>query len=333
MTNPRFSIIVPIYNIDEYLAVCVDSILAQSFKNYELILVDDGSPDNCNEICDNYARQYENVKVIHKQNGGLVSARKAGSNAASGEYIINIDGDDYIESNLLKVVDDAIGNQNPDVVAYGFKKVSENKVLAIDKFHDPGLYTGESLTLLCHRYLYDSSQSFINGGYIPHCIWGKAVKRNLYKYCQKLIPNNITKGEDTLFTMALLKNCSSIYLSDCCVYNYRDRPNSMINALNSDDFMRLKTIANVLQEIVGDNSEYDNQISVYILRRVLTLLGTAAKKLSRDKYYKYAKYIDDEIDLFLNRKIYLSKPTNSEKVQIFLVRKHCWAAYYYLKHR
>ena len=91
-----FSVIVPIYNIEKYLKRCIDSVLAQSFGDFELILVDDGSPDNCPAICDEYAAKDERIKVIHKENGGLVSARQEGIKIASGDYVFHLDGDDAV---------------------------------------------------------------------------------------------------------------------------------------------------------------------------------------------------------------------------------------------
>ena len=97
-----FSIIVAIYKVEKYLSQCIESILAQSYKNFELILVDDGSPDNCPVICDEYAKTDSRIKVVHKNNGGLVSARKAGIEIASGEYICFVDGDDFVQYDMLE---------------------------------------------------------------------------------------------------------------------------------------------------------------------------------------------------------------------------------------
>ena len=97
-----FSVIVPIYNIEKYLTRCIDSVLAQTFSDYELILVDDGSPDNCPVICDEYAAKDARIKVIHKQNGGLVSARQAGIRIACGDYVFHLDGDDAILPDALE---------------------------------------------------------------------------------------------------------------------------------------------------------------------------------------------------------------------------------------
>ena len=97
-----FSVIVPIYSIEKYIRRCIDSVLLQSFTDFELILVDDGSPDRCGAICDEYAKKDERIKVIHKENGGLVSARQAGIKVASGDYIFHLDGDDAVLPDALE---------------------------------------------------------------------------------------------------------------------------------------------------------------------------------------------------------------------------------------
>ena len=101
MNTIEISVIVPIYRIEKYLPECIDSLLDQSFLNFELILVDDGSPDNCPKICDDYSKKDTRIKVIHKENGGLLSARKAGLKAAKGNYIAYVDGDDWVDKFYL----------------------------------------------------------------------------------------------------------------------------------------------------------------------------------------------------------------------------------------
>ena len=96
------TVVVPVYKVEKYIDRCVTSIINQSYKNLEIILVDDGSPDNCGKICDDYARKDERIKVIHKENGGLSDARNAGINIAKGKYITFIDSDDYIKYDYVE---------------------------------------------------------------------------------------------------------------------------------------------------------------------------------------------------------------------------------------
>ena len=130
----KFSIIVPVYNVQDYISECIDSIVSQTFPKYEIILIDDGSTDESGQICDKYADIYNNIKVIHKTNGGLSDARNIGIEHAEGEYLIFVDSDDYIESKALKqfyhVLESA---NNPDILITRIKKVhTGDKVVFMD---------------------------------------------------------------------------------------------------------------------------------------------------------------------------------------------------------
>ena len=116
---PKISVIVPVYKVEKYIHKCVDSILNQTFSDIEVILVDDGTPDRCGEICDAYGEQDSRVKVIHKENGGLSDARNAGMPHASGEYIIFIDSDDYIESDMLEYMYTRLTEAGADMATCG----------------------------------------------------------------------------------------------------------------------------------------------------------------------------------------------------------------------
>ena len=119
---PLVSVVVPIFGIDRYLGICIESILDQTYKNLEIILVDDGSKDRCSEICDLYARKDSRIKVIHKANGGLVSARKAGLETATGEYVGYVDGDDWIDPNFYASMAETILEYDSDIVVAGMSR-------------------------------------------------------------------------------------------------------------------------------------------------------------------------------------------------------------------
>ena len=141
-----FSVIVPIYNIEKYIRKCVDSVLCQSFTDYELILVDDGSPDRCPEICDEYENKEERVRVIHKENGGLVSARQAGIKIAKGEYVLNLDADDALSPDALKYANKIIADTNADIVSFSYECVKNGKVANyITEPLDEGVYNKEDI--------------------------------------------------------------------------------------------------------------------------------------------------------------------------------------------
>ena len=134
---PKVSIIVPIYNVEKYLGKCVDSILAQTFTDYELFLVDDGSPDNCGAICDRYAEKDGRIKVIHKENGGLSDARNVAIDVASGEYLSFIDSDDYIDPDMIASMYDALIDTDSDMAVCGMESFDdEGNISDMYKPHD-----------------------------------------------------------------------------------------------------------------------------------------------------------------------------------------------------
>ena len=139
MDNYLVSIIVPIYNVEKYLDRCIQSILNQSYENLEIILVDDGSPDRSSEICDEYRKSDQRIKVVHKENGGLSDARNAGLILAKGKYIIFLDSDDYIEHTMVEDAVTVLEKNDSDIVIWGYYAdfVDEDENLISSKIINP----------------------------------------------------------------------------------------------------------------------------------------------------------------------------------------------------
>lgn len=127
MLSDKISIIVPIYRVENYIGKCIDSIIRQTYNNLEIILVNDGSPDNCGKICDEYAKLDNRIKVIHKENGGLSDARNVGIEAASGKYIAFVDGDDYIHPQMYELMYNSIIENDADISVCRYKSVKEEE--------------------------------------------------------------------------------------------------------------------------------------------------------------------------------------------------------------
>ena len=148
------SVVVPIYNVENYIKKCVDSILSQTYKNLEIILVDDGSPDNCPQICDEYAQKDNRIKVIHKENGGLSDARNAGIDISKGKFITFIDSDDYIEKDYVEVLYNSIKENASDMAIGSHKAIYDNGTILNKE-------TGEKSVLdsknVLERILYDEN--------------------------------------------------------------------------------------------------------------------------------------------------------------------------------
>lgn len=159
--QPLISVIVPIYKVETYLKKCVDSIINQTYENLEIILVDDGSPDNCPIICDAYAKQDSRVKVVHKQNGGLSDARNAGMQIAKGEYVSFIDSDDYISLDFIETLYNTMTDEDSDIVECEIVKFHENELPeATGSLNTESFDTEKGLSLLIdenrfHQYVWN----------------------------------------------------------------------------------------------------------------------------------------------------------------------------------
>ncbi|MCD7797629.1 MAG: glycosyltransferase [Clostridiales bacterium] len=171
------SIIIPIYKVEKYLKKCVDSVLSQIYKDLEIILVDDGSPDNCPQICDEYAKSYSRVKVVHKKNGGLMSARQAGSRVAKGEYVTFVDGDDWIDPDMYENFVKVIERYNPDIALceFYFSYPNEEKK-STQNLSKPYFNKVEAGKEIYPTMLF--KDKFYSFGINP-CCWSKIVKREI----------------------------------------------------------------------------------------------------------------------------------------------------------
>lgn len=145
MSEPLVSIIVPCYKVEYYLSTCIKSVLNQNYQNWELILVDDGSPDNCGAICDQYASQDKRISVIHKRNAGVAAARNSGIEKANGDYATYLDGDDYLHPDCLKAMVHIAEAQNADIVQCGYVRGNETVFPILDYFETVSLYDNHSI--------------------------------------------------------------------------------------------------------------------------------------------------------------------------------------------
>ena len=182
MENIKISIIVPIYNVEEYLENCLQSILAQTYPHLELILVDDGSPDNCPRLCDEWKNKDARIEVIHKENGGPSSARNAGLDIATGDYVYFLDSDDWLEKNALQTLVENLQKNAVDCIGFSFIKEFENF-----SEHEPNMlweektYCGEEMDIVRHRAigLTGNSLRFFSKMNTFSLVWTKVYKKSI----------------------------------------------------------------------------------------------------------------------------------------------------------
>lgn len=213
--QPLVSVIVPIYKVEEYLEQCVDSIINQSYKNLEIILIDDGSPDNCGKICDKYADMDSRIKVIHKSNGGLSDARNVGINIAKGDYLVFVDSDDWINKYMIEKLLDLAINKDLDIVECKFKEVYDrNSVMDESKIGEVKVFNNK-----------EALENHFNGQGLYRCVWNKLYKK--YVFNEIRFPKG-KLAEDLHTTYKLFFKANKVGLVDFIGYYYYIRPNSII---------------------------------------------------------------------------------------------------------
>ena len=211
MATPKISIIVPVYNVERYLRQCIDSILAQTYKDFELLLIDDGSPDNSGNICDEYAQKDPRIRVFHKPNGGVSSARNMGIDNARGEYISFIDADDYVEPNFLEEMVKAMEKLDADLVCCGVR-INERDDGSISGFSCPD-----------REKVYDKKEGLIEMFSMDSFYgwpWNKLYKTDIVKKKGLRFPEGMKYCEDRTFVVNYSVHCSKISYISSALYHY-----------------------------------------------------------------------------------------------------------------
>ncbi len=227
------SIIVPIYNVESFLSQCIESILAQSYQNLEIILVDDGSTDNSGKICEEYAQKDSRIKVIHKPNGGLVSARNAGLDIATGEYIGFVDGDDWIEPQTYQTALELLQQHQVDLVKWGKTKVVQKTIIPIVVSYPAGAYRDDSKSTLL-------SQMIKGQGIDPNIVTCLFKSEIIKKYYLRT-PIGVDIGEDVYFSTLYLLHAHSMYVDlGLHFYNYRQNPVSLTKHFTPTHLLKLE---------------------------------------------------------------------------------------------
>lgn len=207
--TPLISIIIPIYNVESYLATCLNSVINQTYKHLEIILVDDGSTDGCGEICDDYAKCDTRIKVLHKENGGLSDARNAGMAVAQGCFIGFVDGDDWIELDMYEVLYQAIRDNHADVAICGYYEQIGDRIIDEYATGEVLLYSGKEIV----RKLLLNDTSY----QICIAVWNRLYKRELIQDIQfpfgKLY-------EDIVYSTEVLLKCDTCVYVDKKKYHY-----------------------------------------------------------------------------------------------------------------
>ena len=278
--NRLVSIIIPIYNVEKYLHECVESIKNQTHKDIEIILVDDGSPDNCPAMCDEYAKNDKRIKVIHKENGGLSDARNAGLSAATGEYIAFIDSDDWVDEDYVeKLINGAIST-GADIVVCNYRMIYEDRQEELPARHKSG-----SRVLTSERAL---EELVLGLGTYNVLAWNKLYSKKLFTETGIIFPKGKI-NEDNYTTYKLYEASSSIAYIPDVLYNYRQRPGSIMSSLDG-----AKYIENIIEYSAEQTDYLKNKVPDSLLRDMTTMRDYSIVRQIDLKEIKNVDYIREK---------------------------------------
>ena len=278
MEQIMISIIIPVYNTEKYIGKCIESILRQTNSNYEIILVDDGSIDKSGEICDKFANIFKNIKVIHKENGGLSDARNTGLACATGEYVVFLDSDDYwAEKKFLEKAEIILSNRKVDLIVFGYKKVYEGKSLS--KFVPKTTKQDISFAEL------------VKNGDFNICAWDKIVKRNLLTE-NRIVFRKRVFSEDMEWCAKIFSHINTCAVLKGTPYAYTQRSGSItksITSKNIEDVIRNYEVCKNYRKVL--DIEKKQLYDIYLSKNISMLLIaiTQLKKREQKKYFNFLK--------------------------------------------
>ncbi|WP_455794815.1 glycosyltransferase [Clostridium butyricum] len=319
--NSLISIIVPVYNIEKYISVCVESILNQTIKNIEIILVDDGSSDSSGNICDRYSMLDNRIKVIHQKNKGLSGARNSGIDIAQGKYIGFVDGDDFIYPDMFECLYNLLEKNNADCACCGYDYFDEikNKVRKINRNNK--IYYMNDV---------EAIENVFFSQYYEFYAWNKLWKTNKF--------NKIRYPEGRIFedistTYELFKQCKNVIYIQSSKYVYRVRTGSITNQkANAKDLQLIESINYVIEDIKCNyKKQYKNSIVGYIGYYLGFINKIYNKQVieNEEKYISYLKYtiIKNIHKIVINKEISVIKKIQyllfaiNKKVYMFIYKK------------
>lgn len=252
------SVIVPAYNSSEYIRKCIQSILDQEYKDYELLLIDDGSLDSTPNICDEYATRDNRIRSFHRPHRGLVATRRFGIEVAKGDYICWVDSDDWVEPTYLGNFDKLQQNNNVDAVVSGlfydiadFSRKERGSI-------PPGIYNAISIL---GEALY--AGSFYKYGVVPNLV-AKFFKTTILRQAIDMVDDAITIGEDAAISYTALRFCNKICIADICDYHYVHHKGSMTMQPASDEKNKINILIDCLKQNIGKSfPEFNSSIKMY----------------------------------------------------------------------
>ena len=293
----KVSVIIPVYNAETYLHQCIRSVLDQAYSNFELLLINDGSTDSSGQICENYAKKDSRIRVFHKKNGGVSSARNLGIKSATGEWITFIDSDDFISGNYFKPI---LEFKNQDYIIINSNQL-HNDIKSIFRSY-------ESKVLKLNEFL--NNYSLFTDFATP---WGRFFRKSIISENSIFFDEQLNKGEDVLFNLEYIFHCQTVALSNLTSYTYRILPNTLSSKKKNVEYTEnlYKRIYDALQSYSSNPEFISFHISFAALGYYLAVINSN-RKLT-DKVTIMEKLID-------RHKNYLIKRAKGQRIHLISLK-------------
>lgn len=277
------TVIVPVYNVENYLRKCIESILGQVYKKLQIILVDDGSFDHSGEICEEYALMDKRIEVVHKENGGPASARKAGLALARGQYTGFVDADDYIDSDFYQILLEDAVRSGSDLVHGGYI-AEDNRLAVLNNMYESGAY---ELIGVQAKFIKKYILKIDSSVHMNHNLFPKLFKTNLVKTSDLIVPVSLTRGEDLLFVCSCILNSKKIFLDKRAGYHYVMRNNSITHCPHIESTIEFGTVYKRLLSLFDEYGVLDivrEELAIYFKNEYLNLLSQVSRRLLIPRY-------------------------------------------------
>lgn len=297
----KISVVIPAYNVGIYIDECIKSILNQTYKNYEVIIVNDGSTDNTLKVCNKY-KENANIKIITQKNKGVSIARNRGIDEATGKYIVFVDPDDIVSKYYLETLSKNVKDDNVDMVVCGYttdisliyKNINNSDIIK-------RIYTGEQFL-----------EMLIDNNFKECYIWNKIYKKSILTNNSVYFPENISVWEDMSFLVEYIRKTNNIYIVEDKLYFYRIRENSVVNT--KETLKKITDKLNVIKKIYNNVGDKNNIIKTLYCKTYLSYLFFLDKEhtILRNEKRKYLKEL-----LIVSKNIRWNK---KEKIKLLILR-------------
>ena len=327
---PKVSVIIPIYKVEKFLEECVESVLEQTYTSCEIILVDDGSPDLCPQMCDKYAARNSNVKVIHKENGGLSSARLAGFENAQGEYILFVDSDDYIDKCMVEKLVKAIEEKDAQMAICAYNVDCEGKIAPKKLSYEQTSVCGREK--IVENYilpLIGERKKEIN---LPGFMWIRLFRRDLIRK-EFFVSERKVFMEDHVFNLLYADNINKIAIINEPLYNYRINRTSLSNCYRKNKWEMYANLYDFFESYLKERNIVDfGRLNGFLINAIFQCIDNAVLSGEISLYQKELKIvIDDKRAEKVVNEVCFKTLSTMQTIMIILLRLHMYQLIYIIR--